>query len=62
MKQDNERTGAVGEQAAGEFLTEKDYRILVRNFRTRFGEIDIFAKEKQKGATLPKIVFVEGRW
>lgn len=59
MKQFNYLKGQVGEEAAVKFLRKKGYEILERNFRTKFGEIDIIVKEKRKGATLPKIVFVE---
>lgn len=59
MKQDNKKTGAVGEHAAEDFLRKKGYEILERNFYTKFGEIDIIAREKRKGATLPITVFVE---
>lgn len=59
MKQFNYLKGQVGEEAAEEFLRKKGYQILERNFQTKFGEIDIIAKEKRKGATLPKTVFVE---
>ncbi|MBU2052346.1 YraN family protein [Patescibacteria group bacterium] len=44
MKQDNKKTGAVGEKAAEDWLRKKDYQIIERNFYTRFGEIDIIAK------------------
>lgn len=65
MKQDNKITGAIGEKAAEEFLKNKGYEILERNFQTKFGEIDIIAREKRpacagrKGPTLPITVFVE---
>ena len=36
--------GAAGEQKAADFLTEKGYRIIERNWRTRRGEIDIIAE------------------
>lgn len=45
--------GDAGETLAVEELEKTGYRIVERNFRTRFGEIDIVAKE---GGTL---VFVE---
>lgn len=45
--------GRRGEEIACRYLTGRGYRILVRNYRTRLGEIDIIA---QQGATL---VFVE---
>jgi len=41
MKTDNKKTGNRGEDLATEFLGNKGYLILERNFRTRFGEIDI---------------------
>ncbi len=39
--------GAVGEVLAARFLREKGYRILVSNYRCRFGEIDIIATDDQ---------------
>ena len=38
--------GAKYEQLAAEFLEEKGYRILERNFRCRQGEIDIIAVDR----------------
>lgn len=35
--------GASGERLAGEHLERRGYRILERNFRTRWGELDIVA-------------------
>ncbi len=46
-------TGRAGEDAAAAFLLARGYRIIVRNYRRRFGEIDIIAED---GAVL---VFVE---
>ena len=45
--------GAAGEQKAADFLESKDYRIIFRNWRTRYGEIDIIAE------TGDTIVFAE---
>jgi putative endonuclease len=53
MKSQNKVTGNRGEGLAAEYLMKKDYEILERNFRTRFGEIDIVGYD---GETL---VFVE---
>ena len=53
MKGDTQTPGRLGEEAAARFLEQRGWRILTRNFRTRFGEIDIVARD---GATL---VFVE---
>lgn len=35
--------GPLGEEAACAFLLKKKYRILKRNFRCRYGEVDIIA-------------------
>jgi putative endonuclease len=45
--------GALGEQAAAAWLRGRGYEIVARNVRTRYGEIDLVARD---GATL---VFVE---
>jgi putative endonuclease len=45
--------GRVGEEAAIQYLQAHGYRILERNYRCRFGEIDLIARD---GAVL---VFVE---
>src|SRR3989344_4703936 len=47
------QVGALGEKIALSLLRSKGYKILKKNFHTRFGEIDIVA---QDGDTL---VFVE---
>ena len=36
--------GALGEQYAADYLLKKGYKIAARNFRSRFGEIDIVAE------------------
>lgn len=38
-------SGAAGEDRAAAYLTEKGFRILARNYRSRFGEIDIIAED-----------------
>lgn len=38
--------GKIGEDIAAGLLSKQGYEILERNVRTRFGEIDIVAKEK----------------
>lgn len=50
--------GILGEDLAAKFLKKNGYKILERNFRSRFGEIDIVAQEKDV------LVFVEvkTRW
>ena len=38
--------GDLGEEAALKYLIQNGYEILDRNFRTRYGEIDIIGKDK----------------
>lgn len=45
--------GRVGEDLAASYLQKCGYRILQRNFRSKFGEIDIVAQDKNT------LVFVE---
>lgn len=45
--------GRLGEELADRLLRKKGYKIIAKNFQTRFGEIDLVAVQ---GATL---VFVE---
>ncbi|CAN5283866.1 hypothetical protein BH10PAT1_BH10PAT1_3640 [soil metagenome] len=53
MKQRNYETGKEGEKIAENFLSKKDYKLIAKNFHTRFGEIDlIFCKNR-------KLIFVE---
>jgi putative endonuclease len=39
--------GALGEQAAADLLSHLGYEILERNFRTKYGELDIVAVDRQ---------------
>ncbi len=52
---DARRIGEEAEELAARFLAQHGLAILARNYRTRFGEVDLVARE---GATL---VFVEVR-
>ena len=45
MKSRNRITGNLAENEACEVLKRKGFKILKRNFRNRFGEIDIIAKD-----------------
>lgn len=47
--------GAWGEEKAARFLTQQGFRILERNFHSRFGEIDLVAEQGEY------LVFVEVR-
>src|SRR3954451_16829054 len=41
------RRGELGERIAEEHLEHRGYRILARNFRTRFGELDLVAADER---------------
>lgn len=47
MSKQNLSFGKTGEDLALRLLVDKGYSILERNFRTKFGEIDIIAKDKE---------------
>jgi putative endonuclease len=53
MAADHLDLGARGEELAGKYLRRAGYRLLARNFRCRFGEIDLVAEEGDN------LVFVE---
>lgn len=38
--------GQIGEEYVAKFLKKKHYKILARNYRKRYGEIDIIAENK----------------
>jgi putative endonuclease len=52
--------GRWGENRAAEYLTEKGYALVERNFRTPYGEIDLIVRREadQQGGR-PELVFVE---
>ncbi len=45
MPKHNKLLGAQGEELATQFLIQLGYTIIERNWRTRYGEIDIIAKK-----------------
>ncbi len=51
----NKTLGDLGEEIAAKLLLRSGYRILVKKYRCRFGEIDIVAQDKDA------LVFVEVR-
>ncbi len=53
MKQFNYQTGKTGETIAADFLSQKGFKIIDKNFHTRFGEIDLIAVQANK------LIFVE---
>ena len=60
MSQHNE-VGKIGEDLAKDYLEKNGYKIIERNFKTKYAEIDLIA-EKSKGFFTGKdLVFVEVR-
>ncbi|MDA1317208.1 MAG: YraN family protein [bacterium] len=49
----NKYTGSIGENIASDYLQKKGYRILIQNYTSRWGELDIIAEFRQK------IIFIE---
>ena len=45
MSNYRQKIGEWGEGVASEFLEKKDYKVIARNFRTPYGEIDIIAEK-----------------
>src|SRR5215218_3319036 len=39
--------GALGERLAAEHLAARGYELLARNFRTRYGELDLVARDRR---------------
>ena len=61
-KQQNKVTGNRGESLACEYLEMKGYKIIGRNYRSKWGEVDIIVKCKvrsEKGEMGEIVVFVE---
>lgn len=52
---DRKSTGKYGEDLAAEYLRERGYKVLARNWRRKIGELDIVALNPSKS----DIVFVE---
>ncbi|TSC85325.1 MAG: putative endonuclease [Microgenomates group bacterium Gr01-1014_16] len=53
MKQYNREIGRIGEAAAEELLVKKGLELILRNFSTRFGEVDLIMRDGER------LVFVE---
>ena len=44
----NKEVGNLGEEIATEYIKKKKYVIIQRNFRCRYGEVDIVAKDNNE--------------
>lgn len=53
MSKKNLELGRLGEQEAADFLRRQGYKIITKNYKTKFGEIDIIAQDKNA------LVFIE---
>ena len=55
MANNNLKVGEKGEQVAESYLKKKGYSVLERNYKNKYGEIDLIAKEGSE------LVFIEVR-
>jgi putative endonuclease len=55
VKKFNLETGTLGEKTAEDFLKREGYKIVLRNFKTKYSEIDLIVKKDNF------LVFVEVR-
>jgi putative endonuclease len=46
MKKDPRKIGVDAESIAADFLTKQGFKILEKNFKTKVGELDIIARDK----------------
>ncbi|MBQ7536438.1 MAG: YraN family protein [Stomatobaculum sp.] len=56
MEQNRRRTGAAYEERAAAYLESRGVQIICRNYRTRYGEIDLI------GLDGPYLIFVEVKY
>jgi len=47
-KKSNLTTGKLGEKIAEDYLKKKGYKIIERNFKTKYGEIDLICEKNKK--------------
>jgi len=55
----NIELGILGEKIASDYLVSKNYKIITKNFRKTFGEIDIVAKSKNNTLTFFEVKTIE---
>jgi len=53
MRINTKNTGNIGEDLSCRIIIQKGYKVLFRNFRTKFGEIDVVCLDKEE------LVFIE---
>jgi putative endonuclease len=59
-KKDKKRLGDKGEIFAIELLKRNGYRVIAKNYREKFGEIDLIALDSSSGTeSEPTLVFIE---
>ena len=61
MARDKKIEGNLGEELAIDYLKRQNYRILERNFRTRNGEIDIIAIDRNEKPHVLSFIEVKTR-
>lgn len=60
MKQNNKSTGNKGESLACDLLRQKGYTIVERNYKSKWGEVDIICKtSKPKFSPHPNVMRVQ---
>ena len=48
MKKYNLKTGKIGEEIAKRYLEKKGFKILERNYKTKYSEIDLIVQDKKE--------------
>lgn len=59
MKKWNREKGSTGEEMAASYLVKKGFAIIEKNFRTKFGEIDLVCRDPSASSGQATLVFVE---
>ncbi|GED97616.1 YraN family protein [Gordonia crocea] len=59
MTDGRQRLGAVGEDIAADYLTTLGWRVCARNWRNRYGELDLIAREPDPVGGPDILVIVE---
>lgn len=62
MTKQNLYFGAQGEKVAVDFLKDNGYKILAKNYKTKLGEIDIIARDKDTLAFIEVKTRHSDRW